>query len=106
MSQRSCHLLTCLAIVLSFQFRSSRTRLFLAATLLAICVWGSLSDNPSLRMCIKVWPTISRALRLPRRRRFEEAVIFLAEKLTGGLLARLAGIPALPHLLSRHFSNP
>src|SRR5271169_1926992 len=66
----------CLTIVVSFQLRSPRARLLLVATTLAKSAWDSRRDDPSVRICVKIWPTISRAVGLPRRRACERVMTF------------------------------
>jgi hypothetical protein len=75
------HSRTCLKIVTSCQLRSPRARLFLAATILAKSAWGSRRDDPSARICVKIWPTISRVVGLPRRRRFENVMAAMFDEL-------------------------
>jgi len=50
----------------------------LAATTLTKSTWGSRRDDPSARICVKIWPTISRAVGLPRRRACEKLMTFPA----------------------------
>lgn len=90
------HSRMCFTIVVLSQLRSPRARLFLAATILANSTCGSRRGDPSVRIWVKIWPTISRALGLPRRREKGMTCALVSDQilpaiLVAGLAARFGG---------------